>query len=127
MKVTGTIGGVISNWNTGYNLILGNEGTGDRPWLGEIHLVAVYCSVMSANEVTQNQAAGLAPFNTPLDSDGDGVLNVIDNCPSVFNANQIDGDDDNVGDVCEEDTIPMMGDACYVVPTKNNTIATFCL
>jgi hypothetical protein len=37
----------------------------------------------------------------PVDSDGDGVLDHLDNCPATFNANQQDADSDGVGDVCD--------------------------
>lgn len=35
------------------------------------------------------------------DSDGDGVANAQDNCPSTANSNQVDMDGDHVGDVCD--------------------------
>jgi len=35
------------------------------------------------------------------DIDGDGILNVNDNCPNTPNTNQADGDSDAVGDVCD--------------------------
>ena len=38
-----------------------------------------------------------------LDLDGDGVPNVVDNCPGLANADQSDLDDDGGGDVCDED------------------------
>ncbi len=40
------------------------------------------------------------------DSDGDGILNTIDNCPDVQNEDQTDSDDDSVGDVCDTDDEP---------------------
>jgi len=36
-----------------------------------------------------------------LDSDGDGVGDACDNCPNVPNSNQADADQDGVGDACE--------------------------
>ncbi len=36
-----------------------------------------------------------------LDQDRDRVLDALDNCPTVANANQSDDDDDGVGDACE--------------------------
>jgi hypothetical protein len=53
-----TGGGVLSNWNESYRLAVGNEISGDRPWLGEVHLVAVYSRALTADEVKQNFKAG---------------------------------------------------------------------
>ena len=39
-----------------------------------------------------------------LDSDGDGVNDNVDNCVNVFNTNQYDIDNDNIGDVCDVST-----------------------
>ncbi|MFT3770593.1 MAG: DNRLRE domain-containing protein [Minicystis sp.] len=36
-----------------------------------------------------------------FDFDGDGVLDSVDNCPAVANANQADTDGDGTGDACE--------------------------
>ncbi|HCU24728.1 MAG TPA: hypothetical protein DF383_06905 [Deltaproteobacteria bacterium] len=35
------------------------------------------------------------------DSDGDGALNVVDNCPDISNPSQSDTDADGVGDLCD--------------------------
>lgn len=43
------------------------------------------------------------PNNSNEDSDGDSVLDDVDNCPSVQNENQLDTDGDNLGDVCDQD------------------------
>jgi hypothetical protein len=36
------------------------------------------------------------------DIDGDGIKNKNDNCPAVYNPDQLDSDNDGKGDVCEE-------------------------
>ncbi|MBE9159639.1 hypothetical protein IQ265_22795 [Nodosilinea sp. LEGE 06152] len=54
------IDGDLSNWDAAFRLALGNELTGDRPWLGEYHLVAIYNRALSGEEVGQNFAASLA-------------------------------------------------------------------
>ncbi|MFT7626305.1 MAG: hypothetical protein ACI9WU_005500 [Myxococcota bacterium] len=38
-----------------------------------------------------------------LDQDSDGILDEMDNCPSVVNPDQLDHDDDDSGDACDED------------------------
>jgi hypothetical protein len=38
------------------------------------------------------------------DADGDGIFDPFDNCPTVFNPNQTDGDADGVGTSCDLDT-----------------------
>jgi hypothetical protein len=42
-----------------------------------------------------------APPDGPTDTDGDGVPDVVDNCPSMPNADQRDHDVDGRGDVCD--------------------------
>jgi len=36
------------------------------------------------------------------DSDVDGVRDCLDNCPELFNPNQVDADGDGIGDSCDE-------------------------
>jgi hypothetical protein len=43
------------------------------------------------------------PDNVPVDSDGDGVLDQFDNCPTTFNPDQADNEPDGFGDVCDPD------------------------
>ncbi len=52
------VAGDLRNWDRGYRLILGNEQSKDRPWLGEFHAVAIYSRALSANEVLQRFRVG---------------------------------------------------------------------
>ena len=56
--VSGSVGGNLSNWDSTYGLALGNEIGAERPWLGIMHLAAVYSRALSQAEVTQNFQAG---------------------------------------------------------------------
>jgi hypothetical protein len=40
------------------------------------------------------------------DTDGDGILDDVDNCPFNYNPDQEDADGDGIGDVCEASAIP---------------------
>ncbi len=55
---SGTAGGDLSNWDTSLALSLANETSMDRPWLGTIHLVALYSQSLSPDEVEQNRQVG---------------------------------------------------------------------
>ncbi len=55
------LSGNLDNWDAGYPLLLANETTGDRPWLGDLHLVAFYSRALSAGEVVDNFEAGTHP------------------------------------------------------------------
>ena len=48
----------------------------------------------------QDEVVRIDPYT---DEDGDGIVDVEDNCPLVANANQFDHDLDGLGDVCDED------------------------
>lgn len=78
-----TISGDISNWDDGFRLMLANELTQDRPWLGVFHQVAIYSRILDAEEVAQRFRAGADA--TPSDpqvlytfqeSDGDTIRDV---------------------------------------------------
>jgi len=53
ITVTSTAGN-FDNWNDGFHLLLGNETTGDRPWRGTFHRVALYDRVMPPEEIHAN-------------------------------------------------------------------------
>jgi hypothetical protein len=50
---------------------------------------------------TAESALGTDPLNS--DTDGDGVVDGEDNCPKKVNSNQLDTDEDDMGNVCDTD------------------------
>lgn len=57
--------GSLTNWAANFPLLLANERTDDRPWLGTYTLVAIYNRALSSHEVQHNYNAGL-PEAEPL-------------------------------------------------------------
>ena len=51
------------------------------------------------------------PVNDPGDTDGDGVANEADNCPSTSNPDQADADGDGLGDACDTCSLDPANDA----------------
>lgn len=47
------VDGSLANWNDDFRLALGNEVTGDRPWQGAIHRLAIFDRALSESEVSQ--------------------------------------------------------------------------
>ena len=82
-------------------------------------------------------ADAMADASVPIDTDGDGIPDVSDNCPTRSNANQYNEDGDRFGDVCDPcppiaDNAPPdtdgdgVADACDPRPTTaGDSIALF--
>lgn len=59
---TNTVAGDMNRWPDDCRLVVGNEVGGDRPWRGEISLLALYSRALTAEEVGRNFAAGPPQF-----------------------------------------------------------------
>jgi hypothetical protein len=57
-QATRKVTGDCSNWDSKYRLALANELTRDRPWLGELHRVAIYDSALGRRKIERNFKAG---------------------------------------------------------------------
>ena len=54
-----TPGGTITNWDTSYAFVLGNEVSGNRMWNGVIRLVAIHNRALTQAQIRQNLDAGV--------------------------------------------------------------------
>lgn len=59
------------------------------------------------------------PTSPPVDTDGDGINDASDNCPTVANANQSDEDGDGIGDACDAPDAPDQ-DGDGIADTQDN-------
>lgn len=79
------IGGNFSNWDASMTLMLANELSDDRPWLGLFKLAAVYSRALSSAEVLHNyEAAFIVPntltaeFSVPAGSENGVVPHTVE-------------------------------------------------
>jgi len=90
---------------------------------------------MAADDNAPGNGWHIDSFEIREDTDGDGVGDSLDNCPTVSNANQADTDSDGIGDACDncpniananqKDTDgDGVGDVCDNCPTTFNTDQT---
>ena len=62
------------------------------------------------------------------DVDGDGIIDSLDNCPTVANSNQRDYDKNGEGDVCEDsdgDGVLDYKDVCPIIPNADQADSDF--
>ncbi len=74
---------------------------GDCGFLGVTSEDGIVSVTISIDDSDANMEIDLFSVLTMLDSDGDGVADNLDNCASVANADQSDGDCDNTGNLCD--------------------------
>jgi hypothetical protein len=83
---------------------------------GDCSLLAKTCHSTGRNAVTCSKpgpnvlcgaTSGFSGFavGTPVDTDGDFVVDLLDNCPTVVNFFQTDGDTDGAGNACDNCTV----------------------
>ncbi|WP_416306166.1 LamG domain-containing protein [Neptunicella sp. SCSIO 80796] len=51
--------GNLNEWDSSFALVLGNEVSGDRPWAGNIRMVAIHNRVLTNAQIKQNFAVGV--------------------------------------------------------------------
>ncbi len=83
-----------------------NDGIGTGNFLDAIMNNSGQIMILFHREVTSNDRRvefAFGSLGAQPDTDGDGVLDVNDNCPDIPNADQANNDGDSLGDVCDPD------------------------
>jgi len=66
--------GDLSSWNTSFQLAIGNEVSGDRPWQGRVHRLVFYSQALEISQIAHNyknrslQLEGVEPWESVLAS-----------------------------------------------------------
>jgi subtilisin-like proprotein convertase family protein len=88
------------------NVIGNSTADTDTPLPGQLFYYLVSrVDTCRESDLGTNSAGTVRPNSNacaiPPDADGDGVSDIVDNCPTTVNPNQADGDSDGVGNVCD--------------------------
>ncbi len=81
LVVQSTVTGDFSSWSMDDRLALANEIGADRPWLGDLHLVAIYDRALAGSEVERNFLVGTGDPDV-------GALEVDPNTPFSLSVEQ---------------------------------------
>ena len=135
-----TDGLVISGMNGGFTFTITPNFGGIAAWIGRTGVGTSGDSVVIeelCRRVGDSEECVSISLTDPLtlkargDTDNDGIVDELDNCPEIENAGQADADADDVGDVCDNCPVNAnnnqadtdsdeRGDACDNCPNDSN-------
>ncbi|NNL56441.1 MAG: hypothetical protein HKO71_01695, partial [Pseudomonadales bacterium] len=84
------------NWSSVSNISL-------TPYLGQRVSLLLEAADEATGSLVEAGIDNIRIYHDPLDTDADGIVNNIDNCPTAANNNQLDTDGDTLGNVCDTD------------------------
>jgi hypothetical protein len=86
----------------GLKLTIKGKGNGDLSFTSETDVTITLSDSVQTMTMVQGNSMSLFRYEA-ADTDGDGVYDRSDNCPSTANSGQQDMDGDAAGDACDED------------------------
>ena len=102
---------------------LDGDGVGDACDCGDGILVAATEQCDDGNPNNGDGCSSSCLVETDFDTDGDGVINGLDNCLTVADTSQADADGDGVGDVCDQQAC---GDHICFTTLENSGRVEYC-
>jgi len=98
---SGNTPGSLGTTNAAYGIWCGHLVVAGTGTMGTNILWFASSSIKDGVNGTTDQRISRFGVLPPPDTDGDGVLNSVDNCPTVPNPNQADCNNNGIGEACE--------------------------
>jgi hypothetical protein len=88
---------------------------------GNLAVIVGLVSATPSQTPTNTPTPTITPTPAPPNSDDDAIIDERDNCDFVANPDQLDSDDDSIGDACDDSDADTIVDGLDNCPTQANT------